>query len=572
MTSHGTSTAGLLPVATMAKASPLSRLLVAAAALILVAIATLVPLTSAILAERTEVGRLTMANLSAERLMSDLKDAETGQRGFLLTGKESYLEPYEAALARLRTELANLRRLATPTGVMAPPVAAIEGLVPQQLDELARTIELRREGDLAGALRVMESGQAKSLMDSTRTQVAELDKRASLAEAASDAAVRRWLWIGTAAVLAFLTAGVALGFRLVRERQLTKLALSQGEVNIRAALDAIPQMVWSARADGYHDYYNRRWYEFTGTSPDTSDQQLEGEGWFRQLHAEDRDRAVQAWNESLATGAPYAIDCRLQEADGSYVWTLGRALPIRDSRTGAVARWYGTCTDIDELMAARRALGDALDAKEILLQEVNHRVKNSLQLASSLLTLQAANLRGADTKDVLADARARLSVIARLHQRLYQGGTHGSVDLFSYLQELCVDSLAAVQRESRTDLVFEAAERPEGAALQTLWPIDKAVPIALIVSELVTNAVKHAFPDGGGELRVRMDREGADLRILVEDNGPGLPEGFDAAEMRGVGMRVVAALVRQVGGRIQSGPGRSGAGAAFAVIVPGDEK
>jgi PAS domain S-box-containing protein len=348
---------------------------------------------------------------------------------------------------------------------------------------------------------------------------------------------------------------------------LTRLAVSRGEMNLRAALDAIPQMVWSARADGYQDYYNRRWYEFTGTSKE----QAVGEGWFRQLHPDDRDRALQGWHESLATGAPYEIECRLRAADGSYVWKLGRALPVRDPRTGAVARWYGTGTNIDELMTARRALSAALDAKEVLLQEVNHRVKNSLQLVSSLLTLQAASLRGADSKDVLADARARLSVIARLHQRLYQGGTHDSVDLFSYLQELCVDSLAAVQRESRTDLVFEAAEAGRGIALQTLWPIDKAVPIALIVSELVTNAVKHAFPDGGGVLRVLMDRDGTELRILIEDDGPGLPEGFDAAQVSGVGMRVVTALIRQLGGRIQSGPSRSGTGAAFTVIIPRGE-
>ena len=568
MTSPGTTTADLLPAITMATARPLSRLFVAAALLVAIAVLTAVALTSVVLAERTEVARLTGADITAERLLSDLTDAETGQRGFLLTGQDSYLRPYQAALARLQTELSRLHGAVVPGGVMVAPVAALERLVPEKLAELARTIDLRRAGDLAAALSIVETGQGTAIMDAIRAEVAELDRRATLAAAASDAAVGRWLWIGTAAALAFLTAGVALGFRLVREREFTKLALSLGEVNIRAALDAIPQMVWSARADGYHDYHNRRWYEFTGTNKERA----AGEGWFRQLHADDRDKALRDWRESLASGAPYAIECRLRAADGSYAWILGRALPVRDPGTGAVARWYGTCTDIDELVTARGALSDALDAKEVLLQEVNHRVKNSLQLVSSLLTLQAANVRGVDSKEVLADARARLSVVARLHQRLYQGGTHDSVDLFSYLQELCVDSLAAVQRENRTELVFEAAEAGAGAALQALWPIDKAVPIALIVSELVTNAVKHAFPDGGGTLRVLMGRDGAELRILIEDNGPGLPDGFDAADAGGVGMRVVTALVRQLGGRIQSGPGRSGTGAAFSVVVPGEEK
>ncbi len=550
MTSTGTTTADLLPVARAPRRRPISVLSLTAALLLLVAVAAAVTLTSAVIAERADVERRSRASISAERLLSDLKDAETGQRGFLLTGDERYLEPYAAALPRLRDGLASLRGAVRSDGPIAGPAAALERFVPEKLAELARTIEMRRSGDLQAALQTVESGRGRALMDSARDETATLGALADRARSASDAAIRRWLWIGTASALAFLTAGVLLLFRLRRERLITALAQSRTELSFRAALDAIPQMVWSARADGSHDYFNRRWYDFTGTHRT----QAAGDAWQTQLHPEDRDRAWQLWRECIADGAPYAAEVRMRAGDGSYVWALGRALPVRDPETASIIRWYGTCTDIDELVAARHALADALEVKEVLLHEVNHRVKNSLQLVSSLLSLQSAKARTPELRDILTDARGRLSVIARLHQRLYQDGTHSSVDLVSFLRELCAESIAAVQREPATALVFEAPERGSGRAGPPLLAIDRAVPVALIVSELLTNAVKHAFPDGGGELRVAVAADGAELRVLVEDNGPGLPEHFDVAASHGVGMRVVTALVRQLGGSISARP------------------
>ncbi len=128
-------------------------------------------------------------------------------------------------------------------------------------------------------------------------------------------------------------------------------ALRESEARFRAITDAMPQMVWSARPDGYHDYYNERWYLLTGTTRD----QVAGEGRKTLLHPDDRDRAWTRWQHSLATGEPYEMETRLRMADGAYRWFLGRALPLRDS-DGSVSRWFGTCTDIEQTVAARDAL------------------------------------------------------------------------------------------------------------------------------------------------------------------------------------------------------------------------
>ncbi|MDN3566785.1 PAS domain-containing protein [Paeniroseomonas aquatica] len=123
------------------------------------------------------------------------------------------------------------------------------------------------------------------------------------------------------------------------------------ERRFRQLADAMPQMVWSARPDGFHDYYNARWYAHTGMAPGSTD----GEGWDEMFHPEDRAEAWGRWRHSLATGEPYEVEYRLRRADGAYRWTLGRAMPSRDD-AGRIERWFGTCTDIEDIKRTEAAL------------------------------------------------------------------------------------------------------------------------------------------------------------------------------------------------------------------------
>ncbi|WP_338503935.1 PAS domain S-box protein [Sphingomonas kaistensis] len=158
---------------------------------------------------------------------------------------------------------------------------------------------------------------------------------------------------------------VALLFSDVTERMEREEALRRSENELRLRLNAIPQMVWSTLPDGYHDFYNDRWYEFTGTPLGSTD----GEGWNGMFHPEDQAQAWARWNESLATGQPYEIEYRLRHHTGSYRWVLGRALPIRNE-AGEIVRWMGTCTDIDDRIAADRALRDSEARLRAILEAV----------------------------------------------------------------------------------------------------------------------------------------------------------------------------------------------------------
>ena len=123
--------------------------------------------------------------------------------------------------------------------------------------------------------------------------------------------------------------------------------LQASERRFRVMTSAMPQMVWTTQPDGYHDFYNDRWYEFTGVPAGSTD----GDAWNHIVHADDRARALGRWRHSLATGEPYEVAYRLRHHSGTHRWTLGRAMPLIDAE-GRIERWFGTCTDIEDLKQA----------------------------------------------------------------------------------------------------------------------------------------------------------------------------------------------------------------------------
>lgn len=181
--------------------------------------------------------------------------------------------------------------------------------------------------------------------------------------------------------------------------------LKLGDAEFRAIADSIDQMIWSTRADGFHDYYNRRWYQFTGVPEGTTD----GEAWSGMFHPDDQQRAWQLWRRCLETGDPYHIEYRLRHRSGEYRWVLGRARPVR-SETGAILRWYGTCTDIHdqkvsqdrlrESEARLRALTDNLPMA-LVYQIATDRAMTQRQF--TYLSANCEKLLGVSSEDVLAD-------------------------------------------------------------------------------------------------------------------------------------------------------------------------
>ena len=189
-----------------------------------------------------------------------------------------------------------------------------------------------------------------------------------------------------------------------------------------------------------------------------------------------------------------------------------------------------------------RSLRQALEHQKVLVNEINHRVKNSLQLVASMFSLQATATQSAELTQSLQDAMSRVTAVARIHERLYRTADIGTVDLASYLADICED-LAGLAPQC------EVKYEPDGPI-----PIatDRAVRVALLVTELVTNAAKHAYPEGKpGHVTVRLTRADEEtVRLSVRDEGAGLPTAFDIEGSGGLGLKIVRALLTQTGANL----------------------
>ncbi len=305
-------------------------------------------------------------------------------------------------------------------------------------------------------------------------------------------------------------------------------ALAESENRFRVLADSMPQMVWSTLPDGFHDYYNARWYEFTGVPAGSTD----GEGWNDMFHPDDQERARAVWQHSLQTGEPYQIEYRLRRHDGQYRWTLGRALPIRDD-AGAIVRWFGTCTDIHEQK-------EASQEREIIAQELSHRIKNIFAVISGLISFSA---RGNPAfADVAADLRGRVTALGRAHDFVRPHSaqsrpTAAPSSLHGLLSELF---LPYQPQEGARILVDGEDVRIDDRS---------ATPIALLFHELATNTTKYgALANDHGTVTVAI-RSDADRLLLDWREHGGAP--VSAPEKTGFGSQLIElSAVRQLGGSV----------------------
>jgi two-component system, sensor histidine kinase and response regulator len=185
----------------------------------------------------------------------------------------------------------------------------------------------------------------------------------------------------------FLIISCVLSQRDMWEKALKHASLEATERNFRQMADAMPQIVWTARPDGWLDYYNRRWFDYTGMTL----AETEGWGWGPVLHPDDLQNCVEVWSEAVRTGDPYEIRYRFKRAsDGVYRWHLGRASAVRDEQ-GKIVKWFGTCTDINDQKLAEDALLIARDGLEEQVRQSEHKL--SLHIQQTPLAVIEYNLK-----------------------------------------------------------------------------------------------------------------------------------------------------------------------------------
>jgi PAS domain S-box-containing protein len=332
--------------------------------------------------------------------------------------------------------------------------------------------------------------------------------------------------------------------------------LRESESFYRQTLESIPGMVFTTRPDGYCDYQSQPWVEFTGVPM----QQHLGDGWNKLLHPDDRPRAFAAWRDAVEGRAPYDLEYRVRRRDGEYEWFKVRGRPIQDA-AGQIVRWFGTLLNIEDLKHAEAQLMASLREKEVLLQEIHHRVKNNLQIISSLITLQVETFNQPALRAGLSDVRDRVRTMALVHEKLYQSGDLARLNFTDY-----ATSLLHYLWRAHGDVASRV--RLTVAAEPVTLPMTLAVPCGLILNELASNALKHAFPDRpSGEVTVGLTHDAASSQVClrVSDDGVGLPGEGDWRESRSLGLRLVQMLTQQLHGTVEVWPGP---GTEFRVAFP----
>lgn len=229
---------------------------------------------------------------------------------------------------------------------------------------------------------------------------------------------------------------------------------------------------------------------------------------------------------------------------------------LREANTHLEEQVAERTASLAKALAERDAL---IQRKELLIREVDHRVKNSLQMALSLLRIQADKQADIRIRRVLQTAGMRIQAIAQVHSLLYARNNAESVRFDDYLEEICTFLGATLGVSERRRALLVEAEPAE-------LPPDNAIPLALITTELITNAFRHAFGGKPGTVWVQFRRnpQGA-LELTVADDGRGLPPGFDVNQAEGLGLQVVAAMVEQLGATFDIG---RQAGARFTLTLP----
>jgi two-component sensor histidine kinase/CHASE3 domain sensor protein len=375
--------------------------------------------------------------VAAVELRSAMQTAEASERGFVITGNEIYLGPYQTAKAQAHRHLTALQVLLTSYPNSQSTLQRLSAIITTKFDEFDQTIALKREQRDAEVLAIFRTNKGKALTDEANVFFAGI--------------------IGQADDR--LTSGVA--------------------------------------------------------------EQRANSGWLRLVSAIGGLVIV-----AVVGGAAYGAARYTRE--------------LRDTRDEI----RELNSELEERVAARTAdLATARDRAEVLLAEVNHRVANSLALVSSMVNLQSKSLSDSAAKDALAETQDRIFAVSLVHKRLYGSSDVRAVALDEYLGGLLDHLRTSLRSQVRGVSLTYHIDRIELAT-------DVSINLGVVVTELVTNAFKYAYPDGVGEIRVRLaELPGEQAELIVEDDGVGRADGAPA-KGTGIGSRIVNAMCVGLGAKV----------------------
>ena len=322
--------------------------------------------------------------------------------------------------------------------------------------------------------------------------------------------------VTAAALLLLFPHAIKLAALVAAERQQSRNDIATSEREVRTIVDSIPSLTWSARADGWIEFYNHRWHEYTGLNPE----QMLGWGWQAVLDPVALPNVMLNWKASLLSGTPFEMIFPLRRADGTFRAHLSRAQPIFDAH-GALMRWFGTNTDIEDQLHVERALAEAVHVRDEFLMVASHELRTPLTTLRLLTDRIGLALRKGETDriapkvDMLSSQLARLERLASTLLEVSRiGAGPVSLELTEFdLSDLVREAVANFGDElshSCSRLTLHAEKRVMGS-----WD---RVRLGLVVTSLLSNALKYG---SGKPIEIIVD-EDVFARVSVRDEGIGI--------------------------------------------------
>jgi PAS domain S-box-containing protein len=377
--------------------------------------------------------------------------------------------------------------------------------------------------------------------------------------------------------------GIVITTRPIQQRKEAEAARIESEERLRLAMEGADVASWDWNLVTGRAVFSDRFYTMLdykpGEFPATYD------GWTAHIHPYDRERVLPDLQKQIAEKRPLCeIEYRMLTKDGNWLWILGRGKLADFDEKGNPTRMIGVNIDITsrrlmeseirslntvleqrvrdrtedlskanaaleqenaQRVTAEKKLQASYDEKVMLLKEIHHRVKNNLQIIASLLNLQSRYIRDESTLAAIRESQNRVKAMALVHEKLYRSEDIAHISLHDYIRFLGTGLFQFYDAKAR-GIQFTLEIHDINV------DIDAAIPLGLILNELISNSLKYAFPEGrNGEIAISVNKEGHTMTVVFRDTGIGIPADLDWKNTPSLGLRLVNTLVDQMNGTVE---------------------
>ncbi|MEI7524030.1 MAG: PAS domain S-box protein [Mariniphaga sp.] len=398
-------------------------------------------------------------------------------------------------------------------------------------------------------------------------------------------------WVGSYSYAPIRNRNGAIIGSVVTGRDVTELKkalelLRKSESEFRLLAESMPQIVWITRADGLNIYFNQQWIDYTGLTLEESS----GNGWAKPFHPDDRQKAWNAWQNTIKNGAIYGLECRLRRFDGIYKWWLIRGVPVVDSN-GGILKWFGTCTDIDrlkrseeELIIAKARAEESDRLKTAFLANMSHEIRtpmNGILGFSELLK---------EPKLSSEEQFEYISIIEKSGKRMLNI-INDIIDISRIESGQIILKIGESNINEQNEFIYnfflpEVEQKGMQLILKNPLPSKLSIiktdgeKVIAILTNLLKNAIKYS---NKGRIEFGYEKKGTFLEFFVKDHGIGIPfdrqeaifERFIQADIgdkrafqgAGLGLTITKSYVKMLGGRIWV-ESQEGRGSKFYFTIP----